>query len=64
MNHVTHPLSYAELLLEISKFWYIISICFNFFWVFKDFFDKHGYNFDDVSKIRYSRPSWNKDTSK
>ena len=23
---------------------------FNFFWVFKDCFNKHGYNFDDASK--------------
>ena len=29
----------------------------NFFWVFKDFFDKLGYNFDDVSKNCYPRPS-------
>ena len=28
-----------------------ISICFNFFWVFKDCFKKNGYNFDDVRKM-------------
>ena len=32
---------------------------FNFFRVFKDFLNKNGYNLDDVSKIGYSRPSWN-----
>ena len=37
-------------------FWYIISNSFNFSGVFKDFFDKPGYNFD-VSKNGYSRPS-------
>ena len=31
----------------------IISNSFNFFKVFKDFFNKHGYNFDDVSKNGY-----------
>ena len=30
---------------------------FNFFWVFKDFFNKHDCNFDDVTKKSYSRPS-------
>ena len=29
----------------------------DFYWVFKDCFNKNGYNFDDVSKIDYSRPS-------
>ena len=29
----------------------------NFLLVFKDSFNKHGYNFDDVNKIGYSRPS-------
>ena len=38
-------------------FWYIISNAFNFFWVFKDFFDKYGYNFYDVSKNDYFRLS-------
>ena len=28
----------------------IIYHCFNFFLVFKDCFNKHGYNFDDVNK--------------
>ena len=46
------------------EFLYIISNSFNFFWIFKDFFHKHGYNFDDVSKIGYSRSSWNKNISK
>ena len=34
-----------------------ISNSFNFSWVFKDFFNKNGYNFDDVSKNGYPRPS-------
>ena len=29
----------------------------NFFLVFKSYFNKHGYNFDDASKIGYSRRS-------
>ena len=70
MNHVTHPLSsvYIGILSpEISKFcyikkyryilWYIISNSFNFSRVFKDCFNKHGYNFDDVSKNDYLSPS-------
>ena len=32
-------------------FWYVISNSFNLFRVFKDCFNKHGYNFDDVIKI-------------
>ena len=35
---------------------YIISNSFKFSWVFKDFFNKHCYNFDDVSKNGYPRP--------
>ena len=31
-------------------FWYIISIYFNFSWVFKDCYNKHGQSFDDVCK--------------
>ena len=54
MNHVTHPLS-----SEISKFCYtkkyghrlhfdtLFLILLTFF-VFKDCFNKHGYNFGDV----------------
>ena len=41
-------------------FWYIVSNSFNFASVFKDSFNKHGCNFDDVSKIGYSRFSQNK----
>ena len=33
------------------------SNSFNFSWVFKDFFNKPGYNFDDVSKNGYPRLS-------
>ena len=65
MNRVTHPLSsgdisifftgnqqiflYQEIQIDIA-FWYIISNSFYFSWIFKDFFNKHGYNFDDASK--------------
>ena len=30
---------------------------FNFFWVFKGFFNKHDWNFDDVIKIDYCKSS-------
>ena len=42
-------LLYREIQIQI-EFWYIISNSFNFSWVFKEFFNKHGYNFDDVNK--------------
>ena len=48
-------LLYQEIQIQIT-FWYIISISFKVFWVCKDCFNKHGYNFDDVSKKGYSRP--------
>ena len=72
MNHMTYPLSSADISIfssQISKFCYvrkykytlhfehIISNSFDFFWVFKELFDKQGCNFDDVSKIGYFRPS-------
>ena len=38
-------------------FWYIVFSSFNFFWMFKDFFNKHGYNFYDVSKNSCFRSS-------
>ena len=72
INHVTHHLRSSDIsifLTEISKFcyiekyrykfvrWYIISNSFNFLWVAKHFFNKHGYNFDDVNKNGYSRRS-------
>ena len=74
MNHVTHPLSFADtsiFLLEISKFCYIKKYRYRFhldtqflipltFLDSKDFFNKHGHNFDDVSKNGHSRPSFNK----
>ena len=41
-------LLYQERQIQIA-IWYIISNYFNFFWVFKDCLNKHGYNFDDVS---------------
>ena len=49
-------LLFQEIQISIA-FWYIIPDPFDVFWAFKDFFDKHGYNFDDVSKIGSSRPS-------
>ena len=71
MNHMGHPLSSAEisiLLPDISKYFISrntdigcilmqISNSFNFSWVFKDFFSKPGYNFEDVSKNGYLRSS-------
>ena len=38
-------------------FWYKISNSFDFSWVFSNCFNKHGYNFDNVSKNNFSRPS-------
>ena len=49
-------LLYQEIQIQIL-FWCIISNSFNFSWVFKYFFNKPGYNFDDVSKDGYLRPS-------
>ena len=49
-------LLHQEIQLYIG-FWCIIYNSFNFYWVLNKFFDNHGYNFDDVSKIGYSRPS-------
>ena len=49
-------LLYQEMQIK-TAYWYIISSCFNLFWVFQHFFNKHGCNFDDVSKNSYSRPS-------
>ena len=79
MNYVTRLLSsadisifftenqqillYQEIQIKIA-FKSIISDSFNFLWVFKGFFNRHGCNFDDVSKIGYSRPSYNKVTLK
>ena len=40
--------------------WYIISIFFNFFWVFEECFNKNSYSFDDFSKNGYSKPSGEK----
>ena len=40
----------------------IISNSFKFYWVFKDCFNKHGYNFDDASKkgLRKIKIFWKK----
>ena len=52
-------LLFQEIQIQIP-FWSIISNSFNYFWVFKDCFNKNGYSFDYVSKNSYSRHSWNK----
>ena len=60
---------------EVSKFCYIKKyrywlnfhtefLTLNFFLIFKDFFIKHDYNFDYVSKIDHFSPSKNKDILK
>ena len=60
MNHLTHHLSSTDISIfspEFSKFcyitkyrfiafWYIISIYFNFSWVFIDCYNKHGQNWN------------------
>ena len=50
-------LPYQEIQTKFA-FCNIISKSFNFFWIFKDCFNIHGYNFDDVSKNGYSGPSY------
>ena len=72
INHVMRLLNSANIsifLPEISNFCYIkkyryrlqfkyiISCSINFYWVFKDLFNKHGCHLDDVSKIDHSRSS-------
>ena len=42
-------LIYQEIQIQIA-FWFIISNSFNSSWAFKDFFNKHDYDFDDVSR--------------
>ena len=70
MNQVTHSLSsadirnqqillYQEMQIKIA-FWYIVSIYFDFSWVFIDSYNNRGQNFDDVSKNDYPRLSSNK----
>ena len=72
MNPMTHPLSSADISMfspEIKKsrntdidsilVHNTIPNSFNLSWDFKDCFDKHGYNLDDISKNGYSRPSEN-----
>ena len=74
INHVTNPLISAGISIfspEISKFcyikkyryrliWYITFNSFNFSRVLNNCFNKHGYNFDGISKNNDSRPSKNK----
>ena len=63
MNHVTHLFTGNQqiLLYQEMQVWtaflYIVSNSFNFFWAFKFYFIKYGYNFDDVRKNSYSRSS-------
>ena len=65
MNHVTHPLSSndtsifsfwksANLLYQEIQIQIVFGYKFLFFFTFfdsKDCFNKHGYNFDDVTKM-------------
>ena len=55
---LTSAFFHQEIQIYIA-FWYIIYNSFNFSWVFEDFFNKSGYDFDDVSKNSYPRPSLN-----
>ena len=72
MNHVTHPLSSAEISIFSTRnqqtflyqeiqmqtaFWCIDSNSYKFFWVFKVCFKKYGYNFDDASKNGHCKSS-------
>ena len=60
MIHVTHPLSFADIinfLPKVNKFGYIKNFRYRLLFVFKDFFNKYGYNFDDASKITLFRAS-------
>ena len=74
INHVTYLLSSADISIFHLKsanfatsrnkiqteFSYIICTSFNFPCGFNNCFNKYGYNFDDVSKNNYSRPSFSK----
>ena len=52
-----HFLLYQEIQMSIA-FWYIFDkLLIHFVWVFKGCYNNHSFNFDDVSKIGYSRPS-------
>ena len=71
MNHVTQPSCFADISifsLKISRFcyikkyrqiaiWFIISNSFNFFESLKIIIKNMGYNFKDISKNGYTRPS-------
>ena len=46
----------SKIEIEI-EFWYTISNSFKLFGVFKGCSDRLGFNFDDVSKLSFSRPS-------
>ena len=70
MNHKTHLFNSADISIyspKISKFCYVEKYQYrlHFFWVFKNFINKHGYNFDNVSKkialgLLKIKISWNK----
>ena len=56
MKHMTQPLSCADISVfsvEIKSVAIPRNTDINSIKVFKDFFNKHGYNFDDVSKKDY-----------
>ena len=70
INHVTHPMNFADISIFHRKLANFAisrntdidcnlihnSQFSNSYLVFKYFFNKHGYNFDDVSKNGYPRP--------
>ena len=53
---ITKIFLYQEIQIQIP-FRHIISNSLDFSWVLIDSFNKHGHNFDDVSKNCYPRPS-------
>ena len=66
INHVTHLFTTHFFHRKSANFaisektnidCILVHNSFDFSRVFKGFFDKHGYNLDDVTKIGYSRPS-------
>ena len=56
-------LLHQEIQIQIAN-WYINSICFNLFWICKNFFNKHDCNFDDVSKNGFSWTFYRQDFEK
>ena len=56
-------LLHQEIQIQIAN-WYLNSICFNLFWICKNFFNKHDCNFDDVSKNGFSWTFYRQDFEK